>query len=264
MSTFLQFANKFSAKTYMSIMLLMLAGFGTQQQGFNNVYQQLLLAVTTAIVLDIFINYIRKKQFILPSSAFITGMIIALVLIPGTHWYVSVIAASIAILQKHLLRYPGAKPIFNPAAAGLLAVIFLFHAGINWWGQNNLWVIIIVGLFVSYQAKKIKIPVVFIASVALIFTLGYYLIDKVWLNPFLYVNFFFVFVMLIEPKTSPYLQKDQYVYAVAVAIFSYIFFLLVPQYDYSVFALIAINLFMCLKSAITRTNSTTIEITKTP
>jgi Na+-translocating ferredoxin:NAD+ oxidoreductase RnfD subunit len=252
MSALLQFADKLSSKTYLLILLFMLAILGAFQQGIQNVYQQLLLAVATAVVLDVIISYIKSKRLIIPSSALITGMIIAMVLGIGAAWYIPVVASAIAIIQKHLLRYPANKPIFNPAALGLLAVIFLLNANVNWWGQSNWWLIIAFGAFISFQAKKIKIPIVFIISFAIISTIGFYFINNMWINPFLYINFFFVFIMLIEPKTSPYLQSEQCIYAIVAAIFSNLFFLLMPQYDYSILAIIAANLLMCIRAAITK------------
>lgn len=237
-------AGKLGPKAYMSTLLLILAGFGIWQQGIKNIYLQLLIAITSTIALELIISYIKNKRFILPSSAFITGIIIAMVLSPNIYWYIPLVAAFIAISQKHILRYPDNKAIFNPAALGLLTVILLFHANINWWGQSIWWLIIAFGLFISYKIKKIIIPIVFTFATAIIFTLGSYLIDNIWLNPFLYVNFFFVFVMLIEPKTSPHPKKDQCIYAVSAAIFSYLFFLIFPQYDYSVLALVSTNLLM--------------------
>jgi Na+-translocating ferredoxin:NAD+ oxidoreductase RnfD subunit len=248
MNTFLGFINKLNPKTYISILLLILAVYGAWQQGIQNIYLQLLLAISTAVAIDVIISYIKKKQLIFPSSAFITGIIIAMVLSPNIYWYIPVIAAAIAILQKHIIRFPHNKPAFNPAAFGLLAVILLFHTGISWWGQSIWWLIIAFGLFISYKTKKLIIPIIFIISCAIIFTLGNYLTFKIWNNPFIYVNFFFVFVMLIEPKTSPYAKKEQYIYSISAAILSYLFFLIAPMYDYSIFALVTTNLLMCIIS----------------
>lgn len=238
--------TKLTPKTYMSFLLLLLAGVGIFQQGINSVYLQLILAIGVSIALDTLITLIKTKRLILPSSAFITGMIIAMVLSPNVNWRIPVVAAFIAILQKHIIRYPASKPVFNPAAIGLLAVIVLFHAHVSWWGQSVWWLVIAFGLFISYKTKKLIIPIVFILANAIIFTLAFYLKDKVWLNPFLYVNFFFVFIMLIEPKTSPYASKSQYVYGILAAIFSFLFFLFLPRYDYSILALVTTNFLMSL------------------
>lgn len=245
MSAFLQIIKKPSSKAYMSSLLLVLAVFGAWQQGFLNIYQQLLSAVATAMTLDLIINYLKRRKFIIPSSAFITGMIVALVLSPEVHWYIPMTASAVAIAQKHLLRYKN-RSIFNPAAIGLLTTIFLFNANINWWGQSNWWLLLIFGALISLQAKKIKIPSAFIICVALIFTIGNYFADNAWINPILYANFFFIFVMLIEPKTSPYPKHEQYIYSAAAAVFSYLFFLLCPQYDFSILALGATNLLMSI------------------
>lgn len=234
---------KLTSKTYVASLLVVLAIIGGFQVGFNSVYLQLILAIVTAVALDSVIKYLKTKRIVFSSSAFITGMIIALVLAPEVKWYIPVIASAIAVLQKHIISFRG-KHIFNPANFGLLSMIFIFSAIPSWWGQSPWQLILLVGIFICYMMKRIKIPIVFVAVFAFLLSLNSLITGQSLGNPLIFINFFFVFIMLIEPKTIPATKNGRIIYAVLVASLSFIFFKLIPQYDYSILALAGSNMFV--------------------
>ena len=94
-------------KTYMAGLLLILAIIGIFQQGYKRVYVQLFLVISVSMVLDFTIRYIKTKEVVFPSSGFITGMIIALVLASQDSWFIPVFASTVAIAQKYIIRYRG-------------------------------------------------------------------------------------------------------------------------------------------------------------
>lgn len=233
----------FSIKTYMLILLIALAVTGIVRYGIFITLPQVLIAVFTATAVELFINRIKLKKIIFPSSAFITGMIIALVLVPGVKWFIPLIASFVAITQKQIIRYKG-KHIFNPANFGLFFIILIFPTYVTWWGQNSWFLIILAGFFICYKMKRLKLPLFFIASFAFVFSLNNLLSKQPLSNPLLLVNIFFIFVMLIEPKTSPVTQKGTALYALLAALFSFTFFKLIPAYDFSILALMSADVFV--------------------
>jgi Na+-translocating ferredoxin:NAD+ oxidoreductase RnfD subunit len=233
---------RLSPKTYMTGLLLVLAAIGIFQQGYRDTFVLLILAVSTSVFLDLYIRYFKTKRIIFPSSAFISGMIIALVLSAVNKWYIPVIASCVAILQKNIIRYQG-KHIFNPATFGLLFVTFIFSAPLSWWGQSFPLLIVLIGAFVCYKMKRLKLPIVFIASFIILNNLFN---RQSPLDSLLLTNIFFVFVMLIEPRTSPVTNKGIVIYPVLVALFSFIFFKLIPQYSFFLLALALGNMFVPL------------------
>lgn len=230
--------KRISLKTYMAGLLIILAIIGGFQQGFKDVAIQLVLTVAAAVILDLAINWVKIKKIIFPSSAFITGMIIALVLSPNSNLYIPVCASVAAISQKYIISYKG-KHIFNPANLGLLFSIFVFNASAAWWGQSFWPLIILAGIFICYKMKRIQLPLIFIIVSVIANTLfaGVLLMDAITT-----INIFFIFIMLIEPITSPVTKKGLIIYPVLVAFFSSIFFRLIPQYDFSILALAAGNI----------------------
>lgn len=229
--------KRLDIKVYMAGLLLVLAVIGIFKQGFNEVLPQLAIAVLTALALEFILHFLKTKQKAFSLSALITGLIIALVLSPQSKWYICLVVSVAAILQKYIIRYRG-KHLFNPANFGLLVVMFIFSAQINWWGQSFWPLIIILGLFICYKMKRLILPLVFTLS----FTILNNLLNRIsLLDSLLLINIFFVFVMLIEPKTSPTNKKGMAVYATMVAVFSALAFKFIPQYDFSILALACTN-----------------------
>ena len=116
--------------TIAMIVLLLIASIGSKEiLGIKNAFA----AVFVSLIVDIICRSVKKSKWIMPDSAIITGLIISLILSTTSSLTVIVATAMMAILSKHLLVYKK-KPIFNPAAIGLLLSILFFHSGQSWWG----------------------------------------------------------------------------------------------------------------------------------
>jgi membrane protein YqaA with SNARE-associated domain len=107
-----------------------------------------ILMVALYSILDLFIGYWREKKWILPSSAWISGLILSLVLAPTAWWGIAIGAPVLASLGKQFIRFRR-KHIFNPAALALviLGIAFPSQGIVSWWGAS--WGIIpfvIIGL----------------------------------------------------------------------------------------------------------------------
>src|SRR3989338_3049864 len=141
---------KVTYKTYMFSVLLILKIIGVFKNGIWNTLPQLLIALITTITLDVSLNYIKEKTFILPDSATISAFFIATALAVNQPWFVPFVAASIAILAKHFIRVNGTH-IFNPGVFGLFCSILIFNAQIQWWAAQYTILVIIGGLFITYK-----------------------------------------------------------------------------------------------------------------
>ena len=211
------------------------------RRGAAETLPQIFIAVGTAAAIDGAILYRKKGRPLFPSSAVITGLLIALVLSPGQRWYVPLIAAGIAIGQKHILRIKN-RPLFNPAVFGLLAAGFLFPTYYTWWGAYPWWLIVIPACYILHRLKLVKMPVTYalsFLSVSSIFSLVH------GQSPFMYVpliNVFFIFIMLSEHRTAPWSTPGKFIYSGLAGVFSFTILTLFPQYDYSMWSLVAVNL----------------------
>ncbi len=151
------------------------------------------------------------------------------------------IAALAAIGSKHLIRFRG-KHIFNPAIFGLLFVSVFFSAPLLWWGSSNIWAVLLFGTIIAAKFKRFHllfayaIPFVLLAG-------GYALINNLPVIPnILFLNFYFLVFMVVEPKTSPIGEKSRIIYGALAAAAAFIYLRTVPQLGASVLALATANL----------------------
>lgn len=196
--------------------------------------QSAVVAVVTALVLDLVIRLMQRRRRLFSDGGVVTGLIVALVLSSTSPWYVVAISTAIGIVSKHVLKVKK-KPIFNPAAFGLLVAIPLFATGQSWWGDLAalpMWctVFVIVGGFLVAQRVN-KFPQVF-AFIGVYFSLFLILgllktgdAADALRNPIVNSALFMAFFMLTDPPTSPGRYKDQVWFggiaaAVSVAIYA--------------------------------------------
>ena len=179
-----------------------------------------------------------------PESAFITGLILSLIIGPA-NWIPAFAgmasnllflpaAGALAMVSKYLIAWKG-RHIFNPAAFGVVGTAILLQQGASWWiGSPSMFpVLFLGGLLILRKLRRFTEVIVFIISMILIrFILNPFLTLSVFsvptlfeLTQYLVVSpiVFFAAIMLIEPQTSPLQSKYQILYAIIVAIFFYIF-----------------------------------------
>jgi enediyne biosynthesis protein E5 len=219
---FLKIPKRFVLVTL--ILLTVVGGlFSHEYHGFVNAGT----AILTSVIIDVGFAMQQKRKRIIPDGAAITGLIIALVLSSTTPWYFTMATAATAILSKHLLKVRK-KPIFNPAAFGLLASIGLFSTDQSWWGGLPMlptWcTILVIGAGYMVTNKVNKYPQVFSflgTYFLLLLVMGsYHFGDAVdaLRTPFVSSALFLAFFMLTDPPTSPAKYTGQIGFGIITAI----------------------------------------------
>jgi Na+-translocating ferredoxin:NAD+ oxidoreductase RnfD subunit len=208
---------------FFMVAFLVIASIGSQDiKGIEHG----IIAVGVSVVLDIICSLFEKRKRIRPDGAVITGLIIALILSTTTSWIIVAATSIISILSKHLLVHKK-KPIFNPAAFGLLLSILIFQSQQSWWGAFGdlpSWTIMFL-LIGGYAATNRinKFPQVF-SFFGTYFVLLYIMgtlhignISDALQPPFINATIFFAFLMLTDPPTSPAKVKDQIIFGILTA-----------------------------------------------
>ena len=220
-------------KKNLVIFLLAVLFFIRVAQAGLNFFFWVLGGVLCVAVLDFFIQRIFYKKTIFPASAIITGFIVAGVMDYRENWLWLITFLSLAVTSKHTLKF-NKKHIFNPACFGLFFAA-LFKIPLTWNIESNIFLIIIVGMYLAYFYKKIFHVVGFLVFFSALFvTQG--------MNPFGIISWFFTFIMLIEPKTSGYGKLRGFIFGAIAGIFSFLIFKFFPGYDFFVCSLF----FTCL------------------
>jgi len=182
-----------------------------------------LAVVFLYVLFDLVWTYLRDKTWYLPVSSVISGFILANVAIPDPPWQLILIFPFLAVAGKQLLHFGKMRHVFNPAGFSMLVVGFFAPAVAWWsmsWGLVPLIIVTLAGIFILWRLERwhVALPFwgIYLAgfSIFYFFTGGQlagflqFLIPKIQ-DP---TTIFFSTVMLIEPMTSMFPQKNQRVF----------------------------------------------------
>ena len=187
-----------------------------------------------------------------PEHRVITALILFLLFIPLLSWWVFVLLGVVTEIAQRFLRTPSG-PLFNPAAMGTLIASFIGFTP-DWWGTNfsprfelfgetasiALFFTLPFAGYVAYRYRKHHLVVAALIAISIAYPL---IIGQ---NPlFLIINgtlAFFLLVMAVEPKTSPALMKEQWVYGIILGLM-FVFALKFHFIEAYVGALLVANLY---------------------
>ncbi len=218
----------------LALILIFLSAFG--RLPFPQYVYILILPVASCLLFDLLISYIRIKKLFVPHAAFVTGMIIALLVSPNLTWYKIISICLISIATKNFVRVSN-KHIFNPAASGIFIGGLIFNQNVSWWGVSFqdlntltvqtiiLFIILLSPLYISVLRIKRHFTILAFLLVNTLLTLiasGKFspnILSLVLLNP---TTIFFSTVMLPEPITSPSERKRQIFFGATVGILTFI------------------------------------------
>lgn len=176
-------------------------------------------AIAGAALLDLGLGHVDGtpvKRW--PSSAILSGLIVAFVLGVETPAVVTACVGALASASKHLFRSRRGH-VFNPAGLALLAAVPMFETGQSWWGAFGdmpaIWTALLIGVGFLIVDKVNKWPMAlsFLGTLYGVFTLlaignpaG---VADLFRAPFVQSSLFLAFFMLTDPPTSPGKASDQ-------------------------------------------------------
>ncbi|MEX2460600.1 MAG: RnfABCDGE type electron transport complex subunit D [Paenibacillaceae bacterium] len=245
-------------KGYILMVLFFITGIAglhtTAYSGFINAGA----AITTAVILDLIGGMLIKRKRMLPDGAIITALIVSLVLSANVSWIIAASTTAIAIASKFILQIKK-KPIFNPAAFGLLMAILFFSTQQDWWGGFSsfpAWCIgyvLIGGYLVTSRSNKFPQAFAFLTlyfSLFLAMALWHMEdVNEVFRVPFINSALFLAFFMVTDPPTSPGKYRDQIIFGAIVAIVSVTINIQFGGLSYLLVGLLAANLCHAVYSA---------------
>lgn len=201
----------------------------------------ILVAVVAAILAEVACSRVKHQSLKLHDSAIISGLIIGFVLADSRHWWLFCVAAIIAILSKYILRIHQ-KHIFNPAAFGIFLTAILFGAQMQWHGTFLWYILAPVGIYFAYKINRLKLLLAY-GTVSLVLFGSQALINHVNLLTIIgYFSYFYIFIMLIEPKTTPSKTNGQLVFGAGVALTIFVLYQFHIPFDIEIAVLLTFNL----------------------
>ena len=245
-----------SPKGTLTLVFLPLLYVAGTSVGWPLVIPHVLAALAGACLLDVLINLITRRELIWPSSALISGVIVAFVLGPIEPHAVTFAVAALATVSKHLLKTRQSH-IFNPAALALVLSVPLFGTGQSWWGAlanaPAFWLILLLagGTFILERLNKFPLALSFLGVYFGLFAfaglVGPSHVVEMFRVPFVNAALFLACFMLTDPPTSPGKLNDQVWFGGLVAIIAAVAQVVGVGQTYLLVGLLAGNLALALR-----------------
>jgi len=229
-----------SIKTQLIIYLFAFAVFLIAKDNDFAFLRAIVLALAGALALETAVLYFKNRAFRITESSVITGLIVGFVLADEEIWWKIIFASLIAVLSKHLLRVKK-KHIFNPAAFGIFLTIVVFGAWAAWKGTYLWYIVVPFGFYFAYRMKKIEVLIGYATASLLLFGWQANLQNALSWKVFGYFSYFYIFVMVIEPKTTPVTAIGKYVFGAGTAALIFILTERGVRFDVELLSLLAMN-----------------------
>jgi Na+-translocating ferredoxin:NAD+ oxidoreductase RnfD subunit len=201
------------------------------------------VAVITAMLTETTILYFKEKKFRFTDSSIISGLIIGYVLTGYQQKWILALAAIFAIASKYLIRFQK-KHIFNPAGLGVFLAIIVFSASTQWKGTYLWYILAPFGLYFIYKIKKMELLLSYFITTLILFG-AQAVMQKVPLKDiFGYLSYFYIFIMAIEPKTTPVFAPGKIIFGIGLAVMIFILSNVGVRFDVELFSLLLLNLFV--------------------
>jgi Na+-translocating ferredoxin:NAD+ oxidoreductase RnfD subunit len=217
---------------------------------------QLLAAVTAACAVDVAYTYWETRRWIVPTSALLSGLIVAFILGPQEVWQVVAWVAGFASVAKHVFANRR-EHIFNPAAIALVASVIIFGTGQSWWGalgdlpEPVAVVLVVSGVFIVDRLNKFPTVLAFLGVYFTAFAVASWFnaatVAEMFRSPFLQSALFLAFFMLTDPPTSPNRFADQVWYGFIAALVAVASQLLGVGQVYLLLGVLAANLWLAVR-----------------
>ncbi len=224
---------------------------------WSEVSRHVATAVAVACLLDLVLGRSASGRWQHPSSALLTGLIVAFVLDPGTPTWVTAATSGLAIASKYLLRNSRGEHSFNPAALALLCSGLVLGASQSWWGAlGNLpvaWTVLLLagGVLVIDRLNKLPLVFAFLGSYFALFAAVSFMnataVAEMFREPFVQSAVFLAFFMLTDPPTSPNVYRDQVTFGMLAAAVACVAQLLGIGQVYLLLGLVAGNGWLALR-----------------
>jgi len=201
----------------------------------------ILTAVISALGFEAVLSFFKNRVIVFSESAVISGLIVGIVLSSDAPRWIFVAAPLIAVASKYIVRFNN-KHIFNPAALAIFLVTLIFGVYTQWKGAYYWYILAPAGIYFIFKIKKLELLFSYFITAIILFGIQAWIYKVPLVNTFGYLNYFFIFIMLIEPKTTPIIRKAKIIFGMEVAGLIFIFTLLSARFDVELLSLLIANI----------------------
>ena len=239
-----------------ALILTLYAVLGCTVLTFGRDPAQIVLTVFSACLLDMVLCYALRQRWLVPLSAYISGLSLALLLNYSHNYYLLFLPVYFAIGSKYVFTHNG-RHVFNPSMFGVALSLLLggdlitTAPSYQWggsWAMSAFMVTLALSLFVlniGRNALIISFLAFYVVQISLrAYIMRWYLPPEALLlgtltsAPF----YLFVFYMITDPQTSPATRKGQIGLALALTLVDLYFHRLTSLYTFF-YAAFAVGVF---------------------
>lgn len=199
-----------------------------------------LWAILFSVLIEGSILFLKTKKFQSIESALTSGLIIGYVLSAESPWWLFLAAAVLTMGIKHILRFRG-KNLLNPAACGLFLVALLLNGYTEWKGTYVWYLLLPFGFYLVHKIRKMEVVLGYFGMSLLLFVPQALMQGTSLMNIPGYFSYFFIFIMLIEPKTTPATRWPKIVFGAGVALLVFLLTEWGFRYEPELCALLVLN-----------------------
>jgi Na+-translocating ferredoxin:NAD+ oxidoreductase RnfD subunit len=243
-------------KAWLLLLFVPLLLLGARAEGWQATLPHVAFAIAGACLTELLALRLQHGVWRWPTSALLSGLIVAFVLGPETPPMVTFVVGVLSTASKYLLATRRGH-VFNPAALALWVSVLLAATDQSWWGAlpDLAWPWLLVplvgGLLIVDRLDKFPLVLSFLGVYFGLFTLIAFgdplRVSEMFRAPFVQAALFLAFFMLTDPPTSPGRLADQVWIGALVAVVSGLAQLLGAGQSYLLIGLLAGNLALAIR-----------------
>ena len=229
-------------KRYLApILVTMVLVAGQVSFGFLESWSRTMLAIVTAILVEMLLGRVFFGRWPHLASAYVSGISVGM-LVRSPEFWPYALCAALSIMSKYVIRVDG-RHIFNPSNFGIVAMLLLAAdavAGLSvQWGNNMLPMVVVwcFGAAIIASVGRFHITVTYVLSFVFFSILRAAVTGHPWLSEVAPLTGpmyqLFIFFMITDPKTTVQPKWGQYLVAFLVAALEAVFRLM--QFVYAPF-----------------------------
>lgn len=207
------------------------------------------ITVISAIGIESTILFFKNKKISITDSSIISGLIIGYVLSSDNPWWIFILASLLAICSRHLIHF-NKKHLFNPAAFGIFLTVIFFGASTQWKGTYLWYILLPFGLYFISKIQKLEVLIGYALTALSLFGIQAVMQKTPLFNMFGYLSYFYIFIMMIEPKTTPVKPPGKFIFGIGVAVLIFVLTEAGVRFDAELSSLLILNLFVPLLNKI--------------
>ena len=234
-------SNNAFAKLCVNLLLVTFSAYFLWIEHDSGMLTTFILSVLLCTLIETAAHYLKEQRVRSGDISLTTWLIIAIAMSGKTPWWVFLGIAFAVLVLKYFARSHG-RGFFNPAALGIFLAVLVFGQETDWKMAHAWYVLVPAGLYLAYLTGQLEVLAGYFAVGAALFAAEALRGHAGMWSTLGSLNYFFIFMMLTEPKNAPFRRWPKVLYGAGVAGLSFVLGKWGFRYEPALFALLVFNI----------------------